>query len=157
MSSSFATARAIKTTSPAQAKGKSETGKATILVVEDYSDTREMLSILLRSRGYNVIEAEDGVEGLLKAGWVYPDLIIMDLSLPEMDGVEVARRIHAQAKLSQTPIFVVSAYLTEEVAADVHAAGCVEAIAKPFDAEMLLEKINATLTAEVQAKAPPPQ
>ena len=101
---------------------------STILVIEDYSDTRELLSVLLRRRGYNVVEAEDGVEGLLKAGWVYPDLILMDLSLPEMDGVEVARRIHAQAKLSRIPIFVVSAYLTEAVKADVRAAGCAEEV-----------------------------
>jgi two-component system chemotaxis response regulator CheY len=119
--------------------------KATILVIEDYSDTRELLSVLLRGRGYNVIEAEDGVEGLLKAGWVYPDLIIMDLSLPEMDGVEVARRIHAQPKLSQIPIFVVSAYLTEAVRADVLAAGCIEAFSKPFDAGSLLEKVVRTI------------
>jgi two-component system cell cycle response regulator DivK len=120
----------------------------TILVIEDYSDTRELLSVLLRRRGYNVIEAEDGVEGLLKAGWVYPDLILMDLSLPEMDGVEVARRIHAQSKLSQIPIFVVSAYLTEAVKADIRAAGCVEAFPKPFDAESLLERITAMLETE---------
>ena len=148
MSSSSATARATQTTSASQPLAR-ETAEATILVIEDYSDTREMLSVLLRNCGYKVIEAEDGVEGLLKAGWVYPDLIIMDLSLPEMDGVEVARRIHAQAKLSQTPIFVVSAYLTEAVKADVCAAGCVETFAKPFDAETLLDKINATLNAAV--------
>jgi CheY-like chemotaxis protein len=118
---------------------------ATILVIEDYSDTRELLSALLRRQGYNVIEAEDGVEGLLKAGWVYPDLILMDLSLPEMDGVEVARRIHAQGKLSRIPIFVVSAYLTEAVKADIHAAGCVEVFPKPFDPEALMKSIVATL------------
>jgi two-component system cell cycle response regulator DivK len=121
---------------------------STILVIEDYSDTRELLSALLRRRGYNVVEAEDGVEGLLKAGWVYPDLIVMDLSLPEMDGVEVARRIHAQAKLARIPIFVVSAYLTEAVKADVHAAGCIEVFAKPFDPTVLAERISATLNAE---------
>jgi two-component system chemotaxis response regulator CheY len=145
MRSSAAAARAVQTKSSGRQSTR-EAAKATILVVEDYSDTREMLSILLRGRGYKVIEAEDGVEGLLKAGWVYPDLIIMDLSLPEMDGVEVARRIHAQAKLSQTPIFVISAYLTEEVKADVRAAGCVETFSKPFDAQTLLEKITATLS-----------
>jgi two-component system cell cycle response regulator DivK len=118
---------------------------ATILIIEDYSDTRELLSALLRRRGYNVIEAEDGVEGLLKAGWVYPDLILMDLSLPEMDGVEVARRIHAQAKLSRIPIFVVSAYLTEAVKADIRSVGCVEIFAKPFDAEALMKSIVARL------------
>jgi two-component system chemotaxis response regulator CheY len=119
-----------------------------ILVIEDYSDTRELLSALLRGRGYNVIEAEDGLEGLLKAGWMYPDLIIMDLSLPEMDGVEAARRIHAQAKLSRIPIFVVSAYLTEEVEADVRSVGCVEVFPKPFDADALIDKVSATLNAQ---------
>lgn len=118
---------------------------ATILVIEDYSDTREMLSVLLRRHGYHVVEAEDGLEGLLKAGWVYPDLILMDLSLPEMDGVEVARRIHAQAKLSQVPIFVVSAYLTRAVVDDVRAAGCAEVFPKPFDAAALVEKIEQAL------------
>jgi CheY-like chemotaxis protein len=118
---------------------------ATILVIEDYTDTRELLAALFQRHGYNVIEAEDGVEGLLKAGWLYPDLIIMDLSLPEMDGVEAARRIHAQAKLSQIPIFVVSAYLTDAVKADVRAAGCVEIFSKPFNAGDLVNKVAEAL------------
>jgi CheY-like chemotaxis protein len=140
--------------SPAQAIAtaktptSSEATKATILVIEDYSDTRELLAALLQRQGYRVIEAEDGVEGLLKAGWTYPDLIIMDLSLPEMDGVEAARRIHAQAKLAQIPIFVVSAYLTEEVRADVRAVGCTEFFAKPFEAEFLLARIALALAEE---------
>lgn len=121
------------------------TAAPTILVIEDYSDTRELLSALLHSHGYNVVEAEDGIEGILKAGWLYPDLILMDLSLPEMDGVEAAARIHSQAKLSRIPIFVVSAYLTEEVERDVRAAGCVELFTKPFDAPTLMERISATL------------
>src|SRR6185295_3118706 len=97
MSSAKATAIATAPISP-------EATTPTILVIEDYLDTRELLTTLLKKKGYRVVEAEDGVEGLLKAGWMYPDLIIMDLSLPEMDGVEAARRIHAQAKLSQIPI-----------------------------------------------------
>jgi CheY-like chemotaxis protein len=140
--------------SPATAPAKAV---PTILVIEDYSDTRELLSALLQGRGYNVIEAEDGVEGLLKAGWVYPDLILMDLSLPEMDGVEVARRIHAQSKLSQIPIFVVSAYLTEAVKADVRAAGCVEAFPKPFNADSLMDRITATLEAQPAENGGPPR
>lgn len=119
----------------------------TILVIEDYSDTRELLATLLRRNGYNVIEAEDGVEGLLKASGTYPDLILMDLSLPAMDGVEAARRIHQMPKLSHTPIFAVSAYLTGAVKDDVRAAGCVETFPKPFDADLLLEKIRTTLDA----------
>lgn len=134
-----------KATATATAPLSPEAIPPTVLLIEDYSDTRELLATLLQKRGYRVIEAEDGVEGLLKAGWMYPDLIIMDLSLPEMDGVEAARRIHAQAKLSQIPIFVISAYLTEAVQADVRAVGCTEIFAKPFDAETLLEKVARTL------------
>src|SRR5882724_1011946 len=118
---------------------------ATILVIEDYSDTRELLSGMLRYKGFRVIEAEDGLEGLLKASATYPDLIILDLALPEMDGVEAARRIHAQPKLSHTPIFVISAFVTEEVEKDVRAAGCLEVFPKPFDVDELLAKINVTL------------
>ncbi|HWN11263.1 MAG TPA: response regulator [Pyrinomonadaceae bacterium] len=117
----------------------------TILIIEDYSDTRELLCTLLRNHGYNVVEAEDGIEGILKAGWLYPDLILMDLSLPEMDGVEAAARIHAQAKLSRIPIFVVSAYLTESVEKAVRAAGCAEVFGKPFDSQVLLDKIRGAL------------
>jgi CheY-like chemotaxis protein len=117
----------------------------TILVIEDYSDTRELLSGMLRYKGFHVIEAEDGLEGLLKASATYPDLIILDLALPEMDGVEAARRIHEQPKLAHTPIFVISAFVTEEVEKDVRAAGCLEVFSKPFDVDELLEKINLAL------------
>ena len=138
MSTGTATGRALSTFPMPSA--------ATILVIEDYSDTRELLSTLLRKQGYTVIEAEDGLEGLLKASAYCPDLILMDLSLPEMDGVEATRRIHAQPKLSHIPIFVVSAYLTDAVKADARAAGCVEVFPKPFDAITLLEKIDARLS-----------
>jgi CheY-like chemotaxis protein len=124
----------------------------TILVIEDYSDTRELLSSLLRQKGYEVIQAENGKEGLLTASERHPDLILMDLALPEMDGVEATRRIHEVPKLSRIPIFVVSAYVTEEVKADVRAAGCMEVFAKPIDVEALVKKIKETLSSR---PAPP--
>jgi CheY-like chemotaxis protein len=117
----------------------------TVLLIEDYSDTREMISMLLRRQGYDVIEAGDGIEGLLKAGWLNPDLILMDLALPEMDGVEVTRRIHATPRLANIPIIVLSAYLSDAVERDVLAAGCVEMFPKPFDAASFLECIQVTL------------
>ncbi len=151
MSSAPAPARTVSST-PVLTRSVFSTPAApavsTILVIEDYSDTRELLSGILRFQGYNVIEAEDGLEGLLKAIANYPDLIIMDLALPEMDGIELARRIHGEPKLARTPIFVVSAYLTDEVKADARAAGCVEVIAKPFDADALLEKVHKALSTE---------
>jgi CheY-like chemotaxis protein len=117
----------------------------TILVIEDYSDTRELLSVLLYRNGYKVVQAASGLEGLLKASRTYPDLILMDLALPEMDGIEAARRIHDMPGLSRVPIFVVSAYLTPEIEAEVRAAGCVEMFGKPFDCDSLLETISITL------------
>ena len=118
---------------------------ATILVIEDYSDTRELLSALLRRKGYNVVGAANGKEGLLEASRTHPDLILMDLALPEMDGVETAERIHSVPKLSETPIFVVSAYVTEEVKAAAIAAGCTEIFTKPIDVADLLERIKEVL------------
>lgn len=117
----------------------------TILVIEDYSDTRQLLSVLLRKNGYRVLEAEDGLEGFLKATGTKPDLIIMDLALPEMDGVEAARRIHDTPKLSHIPIIALSAYLTPDVERAVFNAGFVEMFPKPFDSGSLLECIQVTL------------
>lgn len=117
----------------------------TILVIEDYSDTRELLSVLLYRKGYKVVQAASGLEGLVKAGKTYPDLILLDLALPEMDGIEAARRIHDTPDLSHIPIFVVSAYLDPEIEAEVRAAGCLEMFSKPFDFESLLETISITL------------
>ena len=117
----------------------------TILVIEDYSDTRDLLSALLHRKGYRVELAESGLEGLLKASGTRPDLIIMDLALPEIDGIEAARRIHDTPELSHIPIFVVSGYLTPAVEAEVRAAGCMEMFSKPFDFDSLLETISITL------------
>ena len=119
--------------------------RPTILVIEDYLDTRTMIALLLRRRGYNVIEAGDGIEGILKASWKRPDLILMDLALPEMDGVEATRRIHSTPKLADIPIIVLSAYLNDDVERDVLSAGCVEMFPKPFDAESFLECVEVTL------------
>jgi len=120
---------------------------STILVIEDYSDSRTLLSAWLRAQGYKVIEARNGKEGLLQANRVIPDLILMDLAMPELDGVEAARQIRNRHLLSQTPIFAISAYTTRDVKVDAVAAGCTEVFGKPLDLEALLEKIRATLGA----------
>ena len=84
-------------------------------------------------------------DSLLTACGALPDLVIMDLALPEMDGIEVARRIRETAGLSHVPIFIVSAYLTPEVQAEIRAAGCAEMFSKPCDFDSLLETIRITL------------
>ena len=118
-----------------------------ILVIEDYSDSRTLLSSWLRAQGYKVVEAKDGKEGLLQANRVTPDLILMDLALPKLDGVEATRQIRRRRVLSRTPIFAISAYATFDVKADAMAAGCAEVFGKPLDLESLLEKIKNTLGA----------
>jgi CheY-like chemotaxis protein len=122
-------------------------GTPTILVVEDYSDSRTLLSSLLRAKGYKVVEARDGKESLLQANRVTPDLILMDLAMPEMDGVEATRRLRQRNIFSRTPIFAISAYTTSDVTNDALAAGCAEVFAKPLDIESLLGKIKSTLGA----------
>ena len=122
-------------------------GTSTILVIEDYTDSRTLLSSLLRARGYKVVEARDGKEGVLQANRITPDLILMDLAMPEMDGVEAARQLRRRNTLSRTPIFAISAYATADVKRDAIAAGCAEVFAKPLDIESLLVRIKATLGA----------
>jgi CheY-like chemotaxis protein len=124
-----------------------QAGLSTILVVEDYPDSRTLLSALLRAKGYRVVEAGDGREGLRQAYRTTPDLILMDLAMPEMDGIETTRQLRQRQTLSRTPIFAISAYATSDVKSDAMAAGCAEVFAKPIDVESLLGRIKATLGA----------
>ena len=118
---------------------------STILVVDDYADNRMLLSAWLRAKGYKVIEAKDGKEGLLQANRSLPDLILMDLAMPELDGIEATRQIRQRRAHFHTPIFAISAYATHDVKDDALAAGCTEVFAKPLDLASLLVKIESTL------------
>ncbi len=118
---------------------------STILVVDDYSDNRTLLAAWLRAKGFKVIEAANGKEGLRQANRSQPDLILMDLAMPELDGIEATRQIRERRVLAGTPIFAISAYATHDVKEDALAAGCNEVFAKPLDLGSLLSKINSTL------------
>jgi CheY-like chemotaxis protein len=117
----------------------------TILVVDDYSDNRMLLATWLRAKGYKVIEARDGKEGVLQANRANPDLILMDLAMPELDGIEATRQLRQRRAHSRTPIFAISAYATHDVKDDALAAGCTEVFSKPLDLTSLLGKIQSTL------------
>ena len=121
------------------------TAPFTILIVDDYSDTRTLLSSWLRTQGYQIIEARDGKEGVWQANQSHPDLILMDLAMPVLDGIEATRQIRQCQTLSQTPIFVISAYATRDVKADALAAGCTEIFSKPLDFPALLGKIEGAV------------
>jgi CheY-like chemotaxis protein len=118
---------------------------STILVVDDYTDNRMLLAAWLRAKGYRVIEAQDGKEGVQQANRSNPDLILMDLAMPELDGIEATKQIRQRRIFSRTPIFAISAYATYDVKDDALAAGCTEVFAKPLDLAFLLGKIEVTL------------
>ena len=118
---------------------------STILIVDDYDDNRTLLSAWLRAKGFKVVEAEDGKEGVRQANCAHPDLILMDLAMPDLDGVEATRQIRERQAFSRTPIFAITAYGTYDVKQDALAAGCNEVLNKPLDLETLLTKIKATL------------
>ncbi len=109
----------------------------TVLVVEDFEDNRFMMRRLLEMSGYRVIEAVNGQEAVEAARRELPDLILMDLSLPLLDGLSATRRIREHDGLSKIPIVAVSAHDTADFHADALAAGCNEYVTKPIDFDQL--------------------
>jgi CheY-like chemotaxis protein len=122
-------------------------GTPVILVIEDFADSRNLLSALLRAKGYKIFEARNGLEGVQEATRVNPDLILMDLAMPHMDGVEATRELRRSSTLAQIPIFAISAYATPAVTQDAMEAGCAEVFPKPLNIESLLGKIRERLGA----------
>ena len=117
-----------------------------VLVVEDQEDNRQILRDLLASTGYEIIEAQNGQEALLAARTQSPDLILMDIQLPVLDGYEATRRIKAQPDLRHIPIIVVTSYALSGDEDKARATGCDAYVAKPYSARKLLEMINRYLT-----------
>ena len=118
-----------------------------ILVVEDQTDNMQILRDLLTSAGYAMIEAEDGAEGVRAASAHQPDLILMDIQLPVLDGYEATRRIKADPALRAIPIIVVTSYALSGDKA--RAAGCDDYVPKPYSPRLLLAKIRKHLPLEV--------
>jgi CheY-like chemotaxis protein len=115
-----------------------------VLVVEDFEDNRFMMRRLLEMSGYRVVEAVNGEQAVEAAVGERPDLILMDLSLPKLDGLAATRRIRQHDGLSHIPIVAVSAHDTTDFHADALAAGCNEYVTKPIDfdqLEALLKKL----------------
>ena len=116
-----------------------------ILVIEDTEDNRQIIRDLLSSVGYELIEATDGAEGVALAQSQHPDLILMDIQLPEMDGYEATRRIRAIPELARVPIVAVTSYALSGDEAKTREAGCDGYVAKPFSPRELLAKVREFL------------
>ncbi len=118
---------------------------ATILLVEDNELNRDMLSRRLQRRGYSVTIAVDGQQGIEAARSMQPDLILMDMSLPQVDGWEATRFLKADPTTQQTPILALTAHAMEGDRQKSLAAGCNDYETKPIDFQRLLGKIQALL------------
>jgi two-component system, cell cycle response regulator DivK len=116
-----------------------------ILVVEDHEENRRLLRDLLTSVGYELIEAVTGEEGLKLAEAEVPELILMDIQLPGMDGYEVTRRVKANPALRHIPIIAVTSYALSGDDQKALEAGCDAYVTKPFDPAELLAKIQEFL------------
>lgn len=115
-----------------------------ILVVDDSDDTREMMAKLLELEAYNVITAEDGLVGLNKAETEQPDLIITDINMPNLNGIEMIKMIRGQSPVREVPILAITAY-GSSVAAEALAAGADRATTKPIEFDSLIDGIKQLL------------
>jgi two-component system, cell cycle response regulator DivK len=116
-----------------------------ILVVEDQEDNRRIIRDLLMSAGYELVEAADGEAGVRLAATERPDLILMDIQLPVLDGHEATRRIKQNPELRAIPIVVVTSYALSGDDAKAMAAGADGYVAKPFSPRELLATIRKLL------------
>jgi two-component system cell cycle response regulator DivK len=117
-----------------------------VLLVEDTEDNRQMMRRLLEMSGYQVVEAINGEEAVRLACEEQPQIILMDLSLPLIDGLTATRLIRQAPGLSKVPILAVSAHDTADFHSDALAAGCDAYITKPIDYAELEELVNSLLS-----------
>src|SRR6185369_4324813 len=122
-----------------------------ILLVEDFDDTRLMMRLWLQRKGYRVIEADTGEEAVTVAQREHPDLIIMDMMMPGMNGLDATQEIRQDQALRRTPIVAVSAYGVDEYRRLALDAGCNEYVSTPFDPVALAEIIASLLAAQVSS------
>ena len=119
-----------------------------ILIVEDQEDNRTILRDVLSTVGYELIEALNGKDGVRLAQSERPDLILMDIQLPEMDGYEATQQIKSIAELKTIPIIAVTSYALSGDEAKARAVGCDGYIAKPFSPREVLAKVRKYLSDE---------
>lgn len=129
---------------------------ARILLVEDEAVNRELFRRRLEKKGHTAIPSESGAQTIALAKSESPDLILMDLGLPDIDGWEVTRRLKADPATARVPVIALSAHATADARAKATAAGCEDFETKPVNWDVVFQKIDAALArAAERAKAPP--
>jgi len=118
-----------------------------ILTVDDSASIRQMVSFTLKQAGYDVVEAEDGRDGLMKAKAQSVDLVITDLNMPNMNGIELIRNLRQEGVYKFTPILMLTTESDDGIKSDGKQAGATGWIVKPFNPEQLLKVISRVLPA----------
>jgi CheY-like chemotaxis protein len=121
------------------------------LIVEDSPTTRAVLKVYMVGHDLEFVEAADGQAGLAQARAVQPDVIVLDLRLPKLDGFSVCRAVRADPKLRRTPIILVTGSKDEAVRAEAIRAGATHFLSKPIDGAQLAERILACLDTSKRA------
>jgi CheY-like chemotaxis protein len=119
--------------------------KPVVLIAEDHADTRSLLKLLLEMRGYSVIEAADGEDAVWAAEKNSPDLILMDITLPHLSGLDAARQIHRFEKLNRVPIVFMSGHAQKGYCDAAFSAGAADYLVKPINLNQLENIIDKHL------------
>ena len=124
-----------------------------VLVVEDYQDAREMYAAYLQFSGYRVAEATNGVEAIEKSLELMPDIILMDLALPRMDGWEATRRLKAEPRTAHIPVVALTGHALAGHAEGARQAGCEAFVTKPCLPDALVAEITRVLNGRANRAA----
>ncbi len=119
--------------------------KATVLVIEDNEQNLYMITFILEYHGYEVIQVRDGASGIRVAAETSPDLILLDIQLPEMDGYAVARRLRAEPEFNHVPIVAVTSHAMTGDREKTIKAGCTGYIEKPINPDTFISEIEKYL------------
>jgi two-component system cell cycle response regulator DivK len=116
-----------------------------ILVIEDNEQNLYLVTFILEAHGYEVVQARDGREGIIRAAQVHPALILLDIQLPKMDGYAVAQELKSNPELSDVPIVAVTSYAMAGDRERILAAGCTGYIEKPINPETFMAQVEQHL------------
>jgi len=128
---------------------KNDNDKKLILVVEDKYDMNELICAVMRNAGFDTISALDGKQGVKMAAELIPDLILMDIKLPKMDGITACEYITKSAKTTNVPVIMVSAKIDVRTKLAAFIAGAKRYITKPFGVEELVEEVRRTFRQKI--------
>jgi CheY-like chemotaxis protein len=117
----------------------------TVLIVDDFDDNRQMYAEFLTYSGYRILEATNGAEAVAKAQELLPDVVVMDISLPVLDGLEATRRLKSDPRTGNIPVIALTGHTSDQDSQIAREAGCDAFLAKPCLPDHLLETIQELL------------